>query len=273
MVNSFAIGLLRKVLQQQSAYYCYKNSCFVGKTSWISLSTLLLCSKLHWHSTIDSRIWNCAQRDCNNKKNEIFCYSFNHFVCCMFIVLTRTCIQLSMRFFFQIFFEPASIVNFKILSLKKVNAKKKVTKNVETSTPSLFDLKRRFDAKNVYVAFSKKIQKEGAKKILSTYLKIQTPNFKRIQFKHPPNSYYFLNSRTPSFNNACFMHFTILYRLCASRFFVTPIYIMFQIFCLEKWKWVQLYQYPSFRYFLQMHQRRIIIYIYSFVSSTWYFNI
>lgn len=125
MVNSFAIGLLRKVLQQQNAYYCYKNSCFVSKTSWISLSTLLLCSALPQTTlTFNNRFMKLCKRDCNNKKKT------KHFVIIL-IILYATCslylhahvYNWACDYFFEIFFEPASIVNFKILS-QTVNTKK-----------------------------------------------------------------------------------------------------------------------------------------------------
>lgn len=123
--------------------------------------------------------------------------------------------------------------------------------------------------------FRKKFKKR-AKRVLSTYLKIQTPNFKRIQFKHPPNSYDFLNLRTPSISRfSCILPYLTAFApyhlhlrsgmFC--RFFVPTIYIIFQIFFLEKMKLRTIVSIPKLRYFLQMHQRRIIIYIYSFVSS------
>lgn len=101
--------------------------------------------------------------------------------------------------------------------------------------------------------FRKKFKK-GAKRVLSTYLKIQTPNFKRIQFKHPPNSYDFLNLRTPSISRFHAFYHTwpplrriicIYGRVCPVDFLFQRFIPFFKYFFLKKWNWEQLYQYPS----------------------------
>lgn len=125
-----------------------------------------------------------------------------------------------------------------------------MTKNVGTSTPSMFELKRRFNARNVYVAFSKKNSKTRSKKRFSV---------PTLRFKHPISKES--NSNTHQIQVILFIPVRLLSCILpyftafaphqlhlrssrSCRFFTTDLYHFSNIF-LEKWKRVQLYQYSS----------------------------